>query len=340
MEARDSSGATALHHAASNGHNSMVWLLVDTLGANKEASDSSGCTSLHHAAWNGRDSSIVLLVDYLGAETNSMDSSGGTALNHAAAKGYDSTVRLLVDYLGANKEAMDNNGCTALHYAAWNGHESTVRVLAKDANIEITEAVVATCMRHDLHGRQVIELLLRNGAHASLHYLSIAAATFLIQHWLNELAVGNLAWLKSLAEEGFSPSELAELVSQQTQLDGGNYSTIQLLHSKADFPHQEFCAHSFASKSQDENLIRDDDNQFFLHPDSFYNQQYQLQRKLVMYCGIGGLVDQKSFCLWNNTPSDQAAIVYDSNTILNPYGTAVCQEPAKKQRYADFVVLC
>ena len=135
-EAKDSKGGTALHHAASNGHNSTVYMLVETLGADKEAKNNQGETALHCAAWDGHDSTVRMLVETLGANKEAKDRYGGTALHDAASNGYDSTVRMLVETLGVDKEAKDSQGQTALHFAAVHCHESTVQLLVNelDAN--------------------------------------------------------------------------------------------------------------------------------------------------------------------------------------------------------------
>jgi len=135
-EAKNDIGETALHHAASNGHNSTVYMLVETLGADKEAKNNQGETALHCAAWDGHDSTVRMLVETLGANKEAKDRYGGTALHDAASNGYDSTVRMLVETLGVDKEAKDSQGQTALHFAAVHCHESTVQLLVNelDAN--------------------------------------------------------------------------------------------------------------------------------------------------------------------------------------------------------------
>ena len=330
MEAKDTSGMTALHYAASNGHRSAVWMLVSGLGANREAKDTSGMTALHYAVSKGHSSVVWMLVWPLRANKHAKDTRGMTLLHHAASNGHNSTVLLLSKTLGCDKEIKDTNGWTALYHAASNGHDSTVKLLAKDTDIEITEEVVVTSAGNDQHGRQLIELLLRNGAHAPLHRFSKDAAMYLLQNWFNELAVEEFACLKLLAEDGYSVSELAELVSQQTQFDDANDCHIQFLDSKEEFAHQELCAHSYTSKSHEENRLPDNDHQFFSHPDVFYHQQDQLQRKVAMCCGIGWSIEKTNFTSWNNKLSEQAEIVYDSKTIPNRIRNQVFKHPTRR----------
>jgi len=130
IESKDGNKRTALHHAASSGHDSTVRTLVENLDANKEAVDKEKQTALHHAALNGHDSTVRMLVETLGANKEAVDRNGRTALHHAASNGHDTTVRMLAENLDA--ETADAKGNTALHLAAINGHETTVNLLVSE----------------------------------------------------------------------------------------------------------------------------------------------------------------------------------------------------------------
>ncbi|KAF8242130.1 ankyrin, partial [Wilcoxina mikolae CBS 423.85] len=80
---------------AANGHKATVRLLLD-IGAHRKAKDSKGRTALHHAASNGRDTTVQLLVKTLGADMEAKDGYNWTALHYAAGNGHDTTVELLV----------------------------------------------------------------------------------------------------------------------------------------------------------------------------------------------------------------------------------------------------
>ena len=54
-------GHTALHKAASNGHEAVVQVLVDE-GADVNAKDDGGRTALHHASLNGHEAIVLLLT--------------------------------------------------------------------------------------------------------------------------------------------------------------------------------------------------------------------------------------------------------------------------------------
>jgi hydroxypyruvate isomerase len=139
-EARDNAHRTALHHAASNGHDSTVRLFVETLGVDKEVRDGNRWTALHHAASNGHDSTVRLLVETLGVDKEARDNAQRTTLHHAASNGLDSTVRLLVETLGVDKEARGNALWTALHWASSRGHDSTVRLLVEILGVDKEDA--------------------------------------------------------------------------------------------------------------------------------------------------------------------------------------------------------
>ena len=71
LDAVDAEGATALLHAASEGHARICSLLL-ALGTDVTARDKGGCTALHVAALEGNVSAIEVLVR------------GGAKLNDAA----------------------------------------------------------------------------------------------------------------------------------------------------------------------------------------------------------------------------------------------------------------
>ncbi|KAH8585593.1 ankyrin repeat-containing domain protein, partial [Bisporella sp. PMI_857] len=71
VEAADSFGRTALHHASDNGHLEVVTLLLEK-GADLEAADIYGKTALHHASRNGHLEVVTLLLEK-GADVKARD---------------------------------------------------------------------------------------------------------------------------------------------------------------------------------------------------------------------------------------------------------------------------
>ncbi|KAK0760882.1 LOW QUALITY PROTEIN: hypothetical protein N5P37_005821, partial [Trichoderma harzianum] len=99
------SGRIALHCAASQGHESMVRLLLDN-GADVMASDNAGRTALSLAASNGHEAVVKLLLEN-GADITAKDNAGRTALCLAAAQGRTAAVQLLLENdPSANSQAM------------------------------------------------------------------------------------------------------------------------------------------------------------------------------------------------------------------------------------------
>ncbi|KAH7110423.1 putative ankyrin repeat-containing protein [Dactylonectria estremocensis] len=140
---RDDDGQTPLSHAAAEGHESVVRLLLDSgknghldvaqlfveAGADKEAKDDYGRTALHRAARNGHLDVARLLVE-TGADKEAKDGDGRTALHLTATTGHLDVARLLVD-AGADKEANNGNSWTPLHQAAWDGDLDVARLLVE-----------------------------------------------------------------------------------------------------------------------------------------------------------------------------------------------------------------
>lgn len=79
------SGRTALHCAASQGHEAIVKLLLEN-GADVMVNDNAGRTALSLAAGNGHEAVVKLLLEN-GAGITAKDIAGRTALCLAAAQG-------------------------------------------------------------------------------------------------------------------------------------------------------------------------------------------------------------------------------------------------------------
>jgi ankyrin repeat protein len=132
FDERDGFGWTALYHAAYNGEEAMVKLLLDS-GAKATAQNRNGATALYTAAAHGYQSIVQLLLDQ-GANVNAEDdnivssSDGRTALHENANIGRHAMVGLLLEN-GADTAAKDLHGLTALHLAAQEGHQEVLKKL-------------------------------------------------------------------------------------------------------------------------------------------------------------------------------------------------------------------
>jgi ankyrin repeat protein/tRNA A-37 threonylcarbamoyl transferase component Bud32 len=114
----------ALLRAAERGHEAVVRLLVES-GTNSSITDWLGNTALRWAAWGGREKVVQFLIEK-GADTNVKDKDGVTPLYWAASGGHKGIAELLIEN-GADISAGD--GVTPLHSAAWSGHDPVVELL-------------------------------------------------------------------------------------------------------------------------------------------------------------------------------------------------------------------
>ena len=119
---------TALHEAASLGHNEAAQFLIDK-GAKKDAKTKSKSTPLHEAAWAGStDVARVLIV--AGAQKEARNLDDATPLQLAAIQGHRDIVQILVDH-GANVHTTRTAGINPLEDANTKGHQEVAQVLIR-----------------------------------------------------------------------------------------------------------------------------------------------------------------------------------------------------------------
>ncbi|CAJ0602435.1 unnamed protein product [Cylicocyclus nassatus] len=123
---RDENAWTALHFAASNGHDVTAKVLIDA-GSDVNARNSQGKTPLDLAVEGDHYDTVNVLLEKGAVIESANDDRCTTPLHVAAEKGYDRIVeRLLWE---ASPVKKNENGETALDLAISNGHESVARVL-------------------------------------------------------------------------------------------------------------------------------------------------------------------------------------------------------------------
>jgi ankyrin repeat protein len=116
-----------LHHAVNGLHEEATKEILEMRGCQVDAKDESGNTALHLAATRGVVSMCQLLVDK-GADVNAMNNSGATPLSFATNMGQVSVVSYLLSK-GARHSAADKAGSTPLHIAARCGYAAVVTAL-------------------------------------------------------------------------------------------------------------------------------------------------------------------------------------------------------------------
>ncbi|NXO93409.1 ANS1B protein, partial [Certhia brachydactyla] len=194
----DSSGYTALHHAALNGHKDIVLKLLQ-YEASTNVADNKGYFPIHLAAWRG-DVDIVKILIHHGpshSRVNEQNNENETALHCAAQYGHSEVVAVLLEEL--TDPTIRNNkletpldlaalygrlrvvkmiikaypnlmNCntrkhTPLHLAARNGHKAVVQVLL-EAGMDVSCQVKKGSALHEaaLFGKvEVVRILLETG---------------------------------------------------------------------------------------------------------------------------------------------------------------------------------
>ncbi|KFZ62709.1 Ankyrin repeat and sterile alpha motif domain-containing protein 1B, partial [Antrostomus carolinensis] len=194
----DSSGYTALHHAALNGHKDIVLKLLQ-YEASTNVADNKGYFPIHLAAWRG-DVDIVKILIHHGpshSRVNEQNNENETALHCAAQYGHSEVAAVLLEEL--TDPTIRNNkletpldlaalygrlrvvkmiikaypnlmNCntrkhTPLHLAARNGHKAVVQVLL-EAGMDVSCQVKKGSALHEaaLFGKvEVVRILLETG---------------------------------------------------------------------------------------------------------------------------------------------------------------------------------
>ena len=108
VDAKDSDGRTALHHAASSGYAELARSLLEN-GASPDIQDVNGQTPLHAAAHAGSASAVRVLLD-AGADVSIQDSSGGDAALAVAQKAGNHGCARLIQ---RRERAMSKNSSTS-----------------------------------------------------------------------------------------------------------------------------------------------------------------------------------------------------------------------------------
>lgn len=157
-----------LHWASSNGHNTLVALLLERgARATIDRPDLRGLTPLHSAALRGQAKAVKILLEN-GADTETRNKFGWTPLHLATLSGDHITARLLLENgaeIGARSCTVHKK--TAFHYAALLGHIAVAKLLLeKGVDIEAKDKLGMTAVQSAVVAGHngIISLLVDSGA--------------------------------------------------------------------------------------------------------------------------------------------------------------------------------
>lgn len=136
IDSLDIHNRTPISHAAENGHEALVKLLVQRYEANPCIPDMDGRNSLTYAAQNGHEAIVRYLSERPDVQADSKDYEGRTPLSWAAYNGFEAVVRYLVARPDVEADSRDQIGRTPLSHAAERGNEEVVRYLAEQPDVE------------------------------------------------------------------------------------------------------------------------------------------------------------------------------------------------------------
>jgi hypothetical protein len=146
---------TPLSHAAENGYEDIVKLLLATGQVDVNSKNCNGQTPLSWASGNGYEAIVKLLLETGNVDVDSKNNHSGTPLLLAAWSGHDAVVKLLLETGKVDLDSKDYNGQTPLSVALENGYEATIRLLLgagaksesdKDSAIMPSSYQVFTCV--------------------------------------------------------------------------------------------------------------------------------------------------------------------------------------------------
>ncbi|KAI1169676.1 nb-arc and ankyrin domain-containing protein [Nemania sp. FL0916] len=162
-DSRDENGRTPLSYAAERGFHTVAYLLLDKGKATPDTRDTTGDTPLAHAAQGGHAAIVQLLLDTGEVEVNSQNGNRQSPLLHATMNGHEATVRLLLSTEKADINSRDVFGRTSLAYAAEHGLEAIVQLLIGIKNVEIDS--------RDNRGQTPLSYAAMNGHEATVRLL-------------------------------------------------------------------------------------------------------------------------------------------------------------------------
>lgn len=150
VDMKDMHGQTPLSHAAENGQEAVVSLLLDTGRVDINSRSKSGYTPLSYAAMNGHVGVVRLLLAVKNVDVDSEDNYNYTPLSRATEKGHVDVTNLLLNTNKVRVDARDTvYGQTPLMRAARKGYSYVVDLLlgTKKVDVDARDKVGRTALR-------------------------------------------------------------------------------------------------------------------------------------------------------------------------------------------------
>ncbi|KAI9668478.1 MAG: hypothetical protein M1829_005356 [Trizodia sp. TS-e1964] len=219
-------GQKPLMWAASNGHEEIVKILLETGNFDIESKDfAEGQTPLSWASKNGHEAVVKLLLEK-DAKIETIDKKDQTPLLWAAQNGHEKVVKLLLEKCAELEIKLDSQ--TPLLRAAQNGHEKVVKLLLeKGAELETKDKNFRTPLSWSARNWHVaiVKLLLEKGA--QLEARDMSGLTTL--SWAGSF--GHVAIAKLLLEKGaeLEAQDKSGLTPVSWALKNGHNAVVDLL---------------------------------------------------------------------------------------------------------------
>ncbi|KAG6928316.1 ankyrin repeat and sterile alpha motif domain containing 1B [Chelydra serpentina] len=261
----DSSGYTALHHAALNGHKDIVLKLLQ-YEASTNVADNKGYFPIHLAAWKG-DVDIVKILIHHGpshSRVNEQNNENETALHCAAQYGHSEVVAVLLEELTdptirnnkletpldlaalygrlqvvkmiinayPNLMSCNTRKHTPLHLAARNGHKAVVQVLL-EAGMDVSCQTEKGSALHEaaLFGKvDVVRILLETGIDANIKDSLGRTVLDILKEHPSQQSLQIATLLQGEAVTG----ELSKLLDEIKLCQEKEYSFEDLCHTISD----------------------------------------------------------------------------------------------------------
>ncbi|XP_064899916.1 ankyrin repeat and sterile alpha motif domain-containing protein 1B isoform X7 [Columba livia] len=261
----DSSGYTALHHAALNGHKDIVLKLLQ-YEASTNVADNKGYFPIHLAAWRGDVDIVKILIRHgpSHSRVNEQNNENETALHCAAQYGHSEVVAVLLEEL--TDPTIRNNkletpldlaalygrlrvvkmiikaypnlmNCntrkhTPLHLAARNGHKAVVQVLL-EAGMDVSCQTEKGSALHEaaLFGKvEVVRVLLETGIDTNIKDSLGRTVLDILKEHPSQQSLQIAALLQGEAVTG----ELSKLLDEIKLCQEKEYSFEDLSHTISD----------------------------------------------------------------------------------------------------------